>query len=165
MKTILLLLLLCSGCSVARYYKAAEISTELKKNASQLAYLEDSVETDYQHKAEFYKSLTSNFPDKSGFVAQELRWRIKDMEEKKNTILAQSSYIRSVNDSLLTEIEDKKQISENDPVFDKIEEFSDSTTGEAKELFEEFDKYRNASAEFSRFVLFSKSTWQKSTKL
>jgi len=163
MKNILLFLLLILSCSTTKYYKVADLQLELTRNAEQLRYIEQSVSADFDRKLGLFEKFSPRLK-KSDYLSQELGWRIKEMESKKSDVLSIGARIKEANQELLKGINGKDQVSDREPIFQKIEAFGDSTTEEAKELFSAFDEYRSASASFTKIMLFSRSSLQGGAK-
>lgn len=162
MKNTLLFLLLILSCSTTKYYKVADLQLELNRNAEQLRYIEQSVSSDFRRKLSLFEKFSPRLKKKN-FLTQELNWRLKEMEMKKRSLIKIGHRIKNKNQSLLDGISGRKRISDNEPIFRKIEDFGSNTTVEAQALFEAFDEYRSASASFTKVMLFSKSSLQGST--
>jgi hypothetical protein len=162
MKNKLLYLLLILSCSTTKYYNAADLKRELSKNAEQLRYIEQSVSSDFNRKVSLYESLRPRMR-KNRRISKELGLRLKEMENKKSSLLVIGSRIKKANESLLNGVSQRKRISDREPIFKKIEHFGDNTTHEARKLFDAFDEYRTSSARFTKFMLFSGTSLQGKT--
>ena len=165
MKIIFLLLFLITGCSVTRFYHAADVSHELKNNSQQLTYMAAKVENDFQDKEAFYQNYYKESPKKDSYILGDLAYRLNDLKMKRDSILSKSMTIKKINDSLLSKIETKKKISENDPEYQDIEAFAVITQRDAKKLYEDYAVYKTSSNEFATFAMFTGNMFKKSTSV
>ncbi len=165
MKLLFLVLFLLGGCSVSRFYHAADVSHELKKNSDQLTWMAAKVENDFQDKEAFFKNFHKESPNKESYIVGDLAYRLNDLKLKRDHILSKSMFIKKVNDGLLQKMEKKSKIQETDPVYKEIEDFAVITQNDAKKLFEDFGKYKAASNEFATFAMFTGNLWKKSTSV
>jgi hypothetical protein len=152
---LLFVLFLTVGCSVAKFYRAPEVTSELKRNEIHLQTLMSKVEQDFQDKEAFLKSYAQDNKGKNAFLVSDLAWRLQNMKEKKEVILSKSAYIQEANSELLNVLNEKKVVKENDPEFEKIESFSEISSSEGKELLTEYHRYQDASLDFVKFAMFT----------
>lgn len=164
MNNLCLFLLLILSCSTTKYYNVADLQKELQQNAQQLTYIEQSVALDFNRKLKLYEKYSPRVKQ-SDFLFHELSWRIEEMESRKTSLLEIGARLKDANQSLLKGISGKKRISEREAIFEKIESFGDKAAQEAQDLYTAFDEYRSASANFTKIMLFSRSSLQvKSSK-
>lgn len=163
MKILFLSLFLFTGCSVNRFYRASDVTKELKNNASQLNMIAWTVDKDYQDKAAFFSNYQKEAKNKDSFIIQDLYWRLTELKNKRDLIMQKSQTLKAVNDGLLVELDRKKEVKESDPSYRKIENFAKATGPEVKVLFGEYSNYKTASTEFAQFALFTGNVFKKST--
>ncbi|WP_408097216.1 hypothetical protein ACJVC5_19455 [Peredibacter sp. HCB2-198] len=150
-KVIVLLMFMIVGCT-NRYYRASDVRHELRQNSRKLDIMQANIEHDFMEKVAFYEFYTSR-PDQNAFFRDDLAFRIRDLEIKKDSLMAKSTYIKDKNDNLLDQLADKGKVKESDEAFDNIESFADTTKKDANGLFLDYAKYINASQDFLRFAL------------
>jgi hypothetical protein len=151
------LLALLFSCRSVQYYKAAEVATNLEGNSLQIQTLSSKVENDFEQKTTIYNKISAQSKDKDGYVFQDLKWRMTDMQAKKAIFQKTLDEFMDRNTDLQNEVQKKELISENDPVFNKIRNFSYSTEEDSKEMTKQFQDYQKSSNEFLRFVLFARN--------
>lgn len=165
MKLIFLLLFIITGCSTTRFYRAADVSHELKNNSQQLTYLTAKVENDFQDKEAFYQNYYKESSNKDNYILGDLAYRLNDLKLKRDSILSRSHTIKKINDSLLSKMERKKKIQEGDPIYQDIEAFAVITQRDAKKLYEDYAVYKKTSNEFAKFAMFTGNMFKKSTSV
>jgi hypothetical protein len=154
-KVILLLLFFVTACSTTKTYHAAKVSQALIKHSKQLQIITFTVENDYANKLAFYEKFREKSHDKESFIMQDLALRLNTLKLKRDSILNKSVVVTQANNGLLYKLSKKQMINEADPIFQKIDSFSNLTNKEAGQLFSEYASYKNASSEFARFALFT----------
>lgn len=158
-------MVLITGCGVSQFYKAPEVSQALMKNSQQLETIKVNVENDFLDKQAFYKQFQAKNKNKNAFVMEDLTWRLTDLKAKRDSVLAKSAAIKKVNDDLLTHIGEQEKVVESDPLFKEIKSFEKLKEEQAGPLITEYEKYKAASTEFTRFVIFTGSGLKKSTRI
>lgn len=145
-------MLLIGGCTRIRYYQASDVRHELRQNSRKLDLMQTNIEKDFLEKVAYFQFYTSR-PEQNEFFRDDLAYRIQDLEVKKDSLMAHTTYIKDKNDNLLDQLADKKKIKQSDAAFEDIEEFAHSTQKDANALFRDYAKYVNASEDFMRFAL------------
>ena len=156
MRLLLLWMLLITGCTTTRVYRVSELRQVLQENAIKLAILETDIEKDYLEKEAFYQSYRKEQNNKRSFMLDDLNYRIRDLNHKKDLILKRTQAVRTKNEHLLVHLEHKSKIKETDRVFEEIEDFADSSQKDTTILFKELIHYRSASDDFTRFAMIVK---------
>lgn len=157
MKFALISLLALLSCRSVQYYKAAEVASNLEGNKIKIESLSRKVENDFDSKASIFRQLTDQSKSKEGFAYQDLKWRLQDMQAKKEIITKNIDEFMKRNSSLHNQVKNKELINENDPVFHEIQKFSLLTEEESKEMARQFQDYQKSSNEFLRFALFART--------
>lgn len=157
MKFALVSLLALLSCRSVQYYKASEVATNLEGNKVKIESIARKVESDFESKSSIFKQLEDQSRSKDGYVFQDLKWRLHDMQAKKDIIQKNMDEFMTRNASLHKEVQKKELINESDPVFHKIQKFSLLTEEESKEMAKQFQDYQKSSNEFLRFALFARN--------
>ena len=145
-------MLLISGCTQVRYYQASDVRHELRQNSRKLDLMQTNIEKDFLEKVAYFQFYASK-DEQNKFFRDDLAFRIQDLEIKKDSLMAHSTYIKDKNDNLLDQLADKGKIRQSEKAFEDIEEFADSTQKDATVLFRDYNKYINASQDFMKFAL------------
>ena len=153
MRLLLLWMLLITGCTTTRVYRVSELRQVLQENAIKLAILETDIEKDYLEKEAFYQNYRKEKNNQRSFMMDDLNYRIRDLNTKKDHILKRTQKVRTKNEHLLVHLENKSKIKETDHVFEEIEDFADSSQKDTAILFRELIHYRTASDDFTRFAM------------
>lgn len=156
MRLLLIWMLLITGCTTTRVYRVSELRQVLQENAIKLAVLETDIERDYLEKEAFYQSYRKKQKNQRSFMLDDLNYRIRDLNAKKDIILKRTHAVRTKNEHLLAHLENKSKIKETDHVFDEIEAFADSSQKDTTVIFRELIHYRSASDDFTRFAMIVK---------
>lgn len=151
------LLALLFSCRSVQYYKASEVASNLEGNKVKIESIARKVESDFDSKTSIFKQLSDQSRTKDGYVYQDLKWRLHDMQAKKEIIQKNMDEFMTRNASLHKEVQMKELINESDPVFHKIQKFSLLTEEESKEMAKQFQDYQKSSNEFLRFALFARN--------
>lgn len=146
-------MLLITGCTTTRVYRVSDLRQVLQENAIKLAILETDIERDYLEKEAFYQSYRKKQKNQRSFMLDDLNYRIRDLNAKKDIILKRTQSVRTKNEHLLTHLENKSKIKETDHVFEEIEAFADSSQKDTTVIFKELVHYRSASDDFARFAM------------
>lgn len=149
------------GCSSTKYYKASDVSAELVNNSLELLALIESVEHDFNQKENFYQLINKNKKDHENFLMQDLGYQMRDLKNKKRTFEHRSQNIKDVNDHFLVEVSSKEFISEDDPLFKRIDTFANSMKPQAESMFKAYKEYRETSENFERSIVISKNIWEE----
>lgn len=157
MKACILFFFLLTSCSVAKYYRAPEVKKELEKNALHLEAMVKYVNNDFLYKEATYKEFLKSNQKKNLFLREDLLWRLHDIRNKKDSLLQKGFAIQARNLELIQNLESKKNVSENDPVFDEIEAFSKIAEKEGSDLIRDLVEYQNASRNFLMFTELTRS--------
>ena len=166
MKNLFFVLFLITGCSTTtRFYHAADVVHELKNNSQQLTYVAAKVKSDFEDKELFFEKYSNHRTKNNTFILEDLAYRLKDLKQKRDKIVANSMFIKKANDSLLNKVSIMQKISENDPVYQDIEDFSVITHRDAKKLYEDFETYKTSSNEFVSVAMFTRNTLKQSTRV
>ena len=165
MKLLLLALFLVSGCSVSKSYRTTDVTQELNQYAIQLHTISWTVERDYLEKQAFFNNFYHEGKNKNSFIIQDLAYRLAELKKKKDSILSRSKSLSSVNDKLLIELSNKNEVSRTDPAFEKIKNLSKVTRPEVNTLISDYQSYKTASTNFSKFAYFTGNLWKKSTSV
>jgi hypothetical protein len=154
MKVLLLSLFFLTSCSVARYYQGPALTQELRKNATSLELVMATIETDFEQKETFLEQF--QVKGKDPFIKENLDQKLDEMKGKREAVIRRMSYIRNMNNGLLSKVENKSKIKEGDPVFREIENFADDKDRELSVLMKEFANYQKASEEFEKLAFFTR---------
>jgi hypothetical protein len=152
-KTLLMLILL-TGCSMARYYQGPAVTQELKKNETNLGLVVASIEADFQQKQTFMDQFHEK--GKDPFIMQNLDQKMDELNLQRNLVMQKSESIRQLNGKLMKKVGDKSKIREGDPVFSAIEDFAENKNEVLTELMKEFVTYKKVSEEFEKLAFFTK---------
>jgi CRISPR/Cas system-associated endoribonuclease Cas2 len=94
-------------------------------------------------------------------MIHDLKSRLKDLKHKKDAILARSQYIKSINEELLTKVSETQKVEQKDPLFNQIESFTTVSNLDAKNLYDDVEKYQRSSEDFIRFTMLTRNSLLK----
>ena len=149
------------SCSSSQYYKASDVSAELRKNSNKLSELVTSVETDYTEKIIFYLKIKDGISNRENYFIEDLGYRIMELERKKLTFVYKSNLLRKKNDEFYIQLKGLSVLSEDDHMFIKVNDFSKFIKEGGKELIAAFEDYQKSSLGFEQVAFISKKSWKQ----
>lgn len=158
MIVLYLLLVFVTGCASQRYYYSPEVAKVLEKNDYQLRSISSFIQKDYSSKKAFFDYYTKQTSNKNPFMIHDLKSRLADLKLKRDAILARSHYIKSINAELLNKVSETQKVEQKDPLFNQIESFTTVSNLDAKNLYDDVEKYQKSSEDFIRFTMLTRNS-------
>lgn len=91
-------------------------------------------------------------------MIHDLKSRLADLKLKRDAILARSHYIKSINAELLNKVSETQKVEQKDPLFNQIESFTTVSNLDAKNLYDDVEKYQKSSEDFIRFTMLTRNS-------